>query len=109
MWAWIGGLITGLLRILGVETAKTFFIRALILSALTVILPVILYNVVTRIIQEMVNIATSYINTISAPTWTLDFVGLGAWLLECLRLQECISMLLSAVAISFTLKMIKVK
>lgn len=108
MWAWIGGLLKGILKIVGIELGLTFLIRSLILSAILVVIPVMLYNVITRIMQETINVSSTYLGGIGAPTWTLEFVGLGAWLIIKFRVIECLTLMFSALTIRFSFGMLRI-
>ena len=76
----IAGAILGIAgKFLAADVLKFLATRALLLSLFTFVLPVVLYNVFSTILQETMNYASSQMGT----GWTgtlIEFTGLAAWM-----------------------------
>jgi hypothetical protein len=102
--ALIGG---GLAKLLTVETLKFVAFRALIIGSLTLVLPVVLYNVFTRILQETMDICSANIASGGITGGMVELTGMAGWIAQQINLSGCFSIFLSAVALRFTLSFIR--
>lgn len=86
-------------------------IKAMLLTAFTVILTTVLYALFGSIINEVFEWLQGYINDASSnmPALVYQFVGLGAWLYDHLRIAESLALIFSGVVISFTLRLVRIK
>lgn len=73
---------------------------------LTITFPIVIKNIITDIFVEVSGIALQYINSSDLNAVIIHFSGLGAWLADRLMLQDCLSILLTAVIIRFKLSSI---
>jgi len=96
-------LLAGILRLVTVGAA----LRVLILTALTIILPVVPYNVYSEIISHMLTYINSYVGGSGITATVVSLVGLGAWLADCLMVPQAVSILLSCSFVRFVIKMIR--
>jgi len=107
----IGGLISiisaGIARLLTIETLKFIATKALIIGAMTLILPVVLYNVFTTLLQEMIDIASTQIGGAGLSSAVVNLTGLAGWIAIQINLASCLSIFLSAVALKWVLGFIR--
>lgn len=107
----VGGVIAiisgAVARILAIETLKFIATRALIIGAFTLILPVVLYNVFTTIMQETMNLVSTEIQTSGVTGAMVQLTGMAGWIGTQINLAGCFSIFLSAVALRFTLSFIR--
>lgn len=96
----IGGVFA---RFLAVDALKFIATRVLVVTALTLVLPVVLYNVFTEILQHVITYAQSAVNPGTFSGAVFDFVGLGAWFAIHIRLAQCFSVFLSALSLRWVL------
>lgn len=94
-------------RLLSIEVAKAVAFRLIIYTGLTLILPVVLYNVYSLIISETLTYASSFVDGQGLSSAVVSLLGLGAWLAECLNVPQAISLLLGCSFCRFVIKMIR--
>lgn len=102
-----------LLILLGEIVAKIFTdkvigwiaLKVILVALFTLVLPLILNNFLYDIIGIVLNFAGS---TVSGSTLngSMTFTGLGAWLIECFRISEALSVIVSAMLLRVSLSMI---
>jgi len=106
----VGGLIAvvgaGIAKALAIETIKMVAIQAILYTLFTLILPVVLYNVFTRIMQEMMELASDEVAAGGMEAVVLQLTGMGGWLAENLQMPAAMALIMSAVGLSFVLKML---
>ena len=73
---------------------------------LTVTLPVIVKNLMTWLFQTLVDAATANIDTDGLSSTVLHFTGIAGYLASHLLLADCLSILITAIVIRFTLNFI---
>lgn len=88
-------------KVLGWIAMKTI----LVFLFLTVV-PLLLNNFIYDLIEIMMNFASGQSAGASALNGQMTFSGFMAWLIECFRLPEAISLLISALVLRLTLSMI---
>lgn len=111
MWAWIPSLIAGLWRIVvGVGFAQ-LVIKTIVGSAITFLLSAVLYGLYIKITSEVFNWVIDYVSNTdtSLPSIAFEFIGIGAYFFNHLKILECLGLILTATSISFMLKLLKVK
>lgn len=101
MWAWLLGALTTLL-----SSSVTRFIayKILFTGLIMVTLPIILNNIIYKVIDIAANLAGS--NSGGVTSWVGSFTGLTAFLLSSVRAPEVLSIILAAVAVRYTLNLI---
>lgn len=104
--ALIGVMGAGIAKTLTVETAKMVAFRIIIYSLITLVLPAILYNVFTRIMSEMINLASSEISSSGLQGTVIQLTGMGGWLGIHLQVPAALAIVLSATGLAFTLRML---
>ena len=100
----VGGLIA---KTLSVETVKFIATRALLYGLFTLVLPVVIYNVLTRIMSEMMDYVASQSGSVSTDGYMIQLTGMAGWIANELSLVTCFSMVLSAYALRFVISIIK--
>lgn len=80
--------------------------KALAATLVITILPIILKNSIVWIVTELNVVITSVMQGSSMQPTVINFIGLAAWLSDCFMLADCLSVLLSALALRFILNLI---
>lgn len=89
------------------DTALKFIAyKTLLVTLLTVTLPVIVKNLMTWLFQTLVDAATANIHTDGLNSTVLHFTGIAGYLASHLLLADCLSILITAIVIRFTLNFI---
>lgn len=89
------------------DTALKFLAyKALLITLLTITLPVVAKNFMTWLFQELVNTASAHINTDGLNATVLHFSGIAGYLASHLMLADCLSIIITALVIRFTLNFI---
>lgn len=88
------------------EAARFIALKIFLTTLLVVVLPIILNNLLVSILSAVINKAGSVISG-GAESHVLKLYGLSAFLAESLQLSLCVSILLGAVSVRFTLKLIR--
>lgn len=101
--AFLGGVAA---RFLTVGVAKYIAVKALLIGLFTLVLPVILYNVFTRILQEIISEATNRIGVSGMSSVVFTLSGFGAWIGTNIQAPAAFSIIISAVALRFSLNLI---
>jgi hypothetical protein len=82
------------------NVALFYALKTVLVVLFTGVLAVVLHNFMIDFSSEMFQAALPYMNE-NIPTVVLELTGLSAWLALQLRLPEVLSVLLSALSISF--------
>lgn len=106
MFAIVSAVVAFIGRIVSIETLKFVAYRAMILTALTIILPAVLYKVIGTLFMEMSTFAYSQISEAGVPPLSLQLTGLAGWMASSMNLEASISVVLSAVSLRFVLNLI---
>ncbi|MDD2466173.1 MAG: hypothetical protein PHI97_19405 [Desulfobulbus sp.] len=93
-------------RFLGDTAIKFVAYKTLIFTFLTVTLPVIAKNFMTWLFEELVATASSNMNTDGLDATVLHFSGIAGYLASHLMLADCLSIIITAIVIRFTLNFI---
>lgn len=101
MWAWLLGVAT---TFLGSSVARWIAFKTLFIGIMMVTLPIILNNIIYKIIDISANLAGEYSEGVAS--WVGSFSGLTAFLLSCVRAPEVVSIIMAAVAVRYTLNLI---
>lgn len=100
--AWLGSAIASLLE----SGVLRFLATKVVLQTLfMVVLPIVLYNLFCAIIDEYMSFVTTHISYDSSSV-VVHLTGLAGFLADRLGLVNAVSILMSAVAIRFTFRMI---
>mgnify|MGYP000257960045 CR=1 FL=1 len=83
-----------------------FAVKALLTTLFIVAVPIILNNLAHDFMNEAMLYMNSKTTGLDAFSGAMQAVGLMAWLCECFRIPECISILVSALQLHLVLKMI---
>lgn len=82
-------------------------VKALIIGVFVVILPIILQNFFTWVIEQMVLMINSNLSPESQlEAFTINLTGVAAYLGDCFQLPLCVSILLSAMLLRLTMNFI---
>lgn len=93
-------------RFLSDTALKFIAYKALLVTLLTVTLPVIAKNLMTWLFQELVNAANANVHTDGLNATVLHLSGIAGYLASHLMLADCLSILITAIVIRFTLNFI---
>ena len=93
-------------RFLSDTALKFIAYKTLLVTLLTVTLPVIAKNFMTWLFQELVNAANANMNTEGLNVTVLHLSGIAGYLASQLMLADCLSILITAIVIRFTLNFI---
>jgi hypothetical protein len=107
MPAIIGALFALLGKIFGDNLLRWIATKALIITLMVTVLPIVLKNVIVWMFSTIMNIASSYLpQDAELESFTITLTGPGAYLAQQLQLPLCISILLTAYAVRIVLNMI---
>lgn len=93
-------------RFLSDTVLKFIAYKTLLITLLTITLPVVVKNLITWLFQELVNTASSNMNTDGLNATVLHFSGIAGYLASHLMLADCLSIIITAIVIRFTLNFI---
>jgi hypothetical protein len=91
------------------EIAKYIALRAMLIALTLAIGPIVLFKGWSMIMQFLLGYVTNYIQGQGLQSAVIEMVGIGCYLAGKLKIGEGISLYLSLLSISFTLRMIRVK
>lgn len=92
-------------RFLSDTALKFIAYKTLIFTLLTVTLPVVAKNFMTWLFQELTTVVSS-VSTDGLDSTVLHFSGIAGYLASHLMLADCLSILITAIIIRFTLNFI---
>jgi len=107
--SWFGVISSGILGFISVQFLKWVAIKALVFFVLGVVLPVLLYNIITDIIVSLMDASMEQMTAVLADqsdSLVLSFTGLAGWVANQIYLPQAIAVILSAIAIKFLLGLI---
>ncbi|MDD2540066.1 MAG: hypothetical protein PHH28_03360 [Desulfuromonadaceae bacterium] len=81
-------------------------LKAVLVFLFIIVVPLLLNNFLYDIIKIMMDFASSQAGSASQFNGNMTFSGFLAWLLECFRIPEAISLLVSALSLRVVLNMI---
>ncbi len=81
-------------------------LKALLVFLFITVVPLVLNNFLYDIIKIMMDFASGQAAGATALNGNMSFTGFAAWLIECFRLPEAFSLLISALVLRLVLSMI---
>lgn len=110
----MGAVLGAILSFLGSGLAKIFTdkvlgylaLKAILVFLFITVVPLILNNFLYDIIEIIMNFASGQAAGASSLSGGMSFSGFMAWLIECFRLPECLSVMISALTLRIVLTMI---
>lgn len=109
IYEFLGSFSVGFARLLARTSYMLMAIKAMIVTAISVGIGSTLYAFVVRIINELfvyvLDIVSGSFND-AIPTLSYEFVGLGAYFFDALRLGEAFAIVMTAVIVSWLLAFI---
>jgi hypothetical protein len=93
-------------KVLGDKVLGWVAMKGLMIFLFVTIVPLVLNNFLYDIIQIVMNFASGQASGAGALNGSMTFTGFGAWLMECFRLSEALSVLISALCLRVVLSMI---
>ncbi len=95
---------TGLLKIVSDRLIMFFAIKALLIGICTILVPIVVHNIISGYLQDAINaMAGLGSGTLSSD---MSFTGWVAYLLDCFNIPECLSIIVGAIQMHITFKMI---
>lgn len=101
MLAWLAGVFA---TFLSSSVARWIAWKTIISLVVITILPIVLNNIMYDVIEAAIGLVSS--NASGVTSWVAVFTGLTAFLFQHLRVPDCISVLMSAIAVRYTLGLI---
>lgn len=88
--------------------ASHFLATKIILTTLFItILPIVIYNLIYDLTEELFNIVSSNLDTSNVLSQTLfSFTDLAGYLIVAMKIDQAFSVVVSAIALKFTLRLI---
>lgn len=100
--SWLGSIITSVV-------ALGLAIKLLLIGIVVLILPIILKNTFLWIMQKTLELASSGVDPLTGSgSMTYQFTGLGAYIADSMLLPQCLSIILTAVAVRFILRAMRI-
>lgn len=81
-------------------------IKTLLTALFVIVFPIVLNNFFHSMIEIVINIAQTQSANGGTLDGGMDFSGFAAYLMDCFRVSECISILISAIQLRLALSMI---
>ena len=101
--AWLFGVFNVFLTTIGNHFLATKIIMGVLFIT---VLPVVLNNLIYDLIETSLNFISSSVTSEGLEPFSMQLTGLGAWLAEVLKITDAFSVIMSAVAFKFTLRLI---
>ena len=101
-----GSVVAQFVKVFSVETAKFLAWRAFILFIVFIIMPILLYNIAVDLIFDLMSYAIESINGNSIEPVTISITGMGGWMADRMQIPECISIIMTAISVRFTMNFI---
>lgn len=98
----LGSMLT---KYVSVEVLRFVAMRALLLSLVVVILPIVMENFLTAMFASSVELMQGAVGD-TAFSGIIPLTGVFGWVASLLKLQECLAVILSAVSMRFALNLI---
>ncbi len=95
---------TGLLKALSDRILFYLAIKALLIAICTVLIPIVVNNIISGYLQDAID-AMAALNT-SGLNGSMSFSGWVGYLLDCFNIPECLSIIVGAIQLHITLKLI---
>jgi len=98
----------GIGKLLSVGVAKLVIQKAILYGLMTTVLPVILYKLFQKIYGGIFDYLTSYMQGAGFSSATVQITGMAGWIGNQINLSAALSIIMSAVALRWTLNILKV-
>ena len=90
-------------RFLGASVVRFVATKILMMTVTTLVLPVILYNVFTKIQTEMMQYRMDQMGTIDGNSVIVNLTGMAAWIADQIQLPEAMAIFLGAIATRYAM------
>jgi hypothetical protein len=101
--------IKGLLaRLTEYATVKWIAFKTLIWTTVTTVIPLTIYNLICKILDEVITWANSQMNNQGIESATVQLTSLGGWVATQIQLPAAIAIILSAVTIKVVLNITRI-
>jgi len=97
--SWLGTMLAS-------EAARFLALKIFLTTVLVLVLPVVLNNFLIEILQAIMDKANS-LSSSGVNSHMMQLTGISAYLADCLQIPLMVSILLGAVSVKFTLKLIR--
>lgn len=81
-----------------------FGVKALIASVMFVALPLVIYNVFSVILIEIMEFTMSYVSESGVSDLTVELTGMGGWIANQIMLPQAFGVFMSFVSIRFVMR-----
>lgn len=99
-------IIGAIANLLSSSVARFAALKVLLLSMFTIVLPYVLHKVIFFYMERGLSLVNS--ETTSLTATTVELTNMAAWLGNLLKLPLCLSIILAAVSIRLSLKLLRV-
>lgn len=99
--------VIGWIKTAGADAFKWLIFRAFIISVITILLPIAIYNGWLLIQKQIFSFISSHTGSDSFAAVSFQIAGVGAWLANCLQFPACLSVVMSGAAVKFVLSFFK--
>ena len=107
MWAFVSVIVTAIGNLLQSGLFRYIAFKTIFFTGLTIILPRVLKQVIGWVFDGLAgNLSEIFGSLPSLPTISFQFTGFAAYLINHLRVIDCISILLTGLTINFILRFI---
>lgn len=93
-------------KIFTVETAKFIAYRAFTLFIVFVCIPIVLYNVASDLILDLMNYAVGSVGDLTSSPLVIQLTGMGGWIGTKIGIQNCLSVYMTAISTRFAISFI---
>jgi hypothetical protein len=97
-----------LAKFLTVDVAKAAFEKAVLYALFTVVLPLVLWNLLHKILQFFIGRMEVAVGS-GVPGMILEATGLLAWVFQQAYVPLCLSIIVSALMLRWTLNIVKLR
>lgn len=104
----IGIIGSGVGKLLSVEFAKLVIQKALLYSLFVTVLPVVLYKLFQKIYGGIFDWAINYMSSAGISSSTIEITGMAGWIGIQLNLSSALAIIMSAVALRWTLNVMRI-
>jgi len=108
MFAVVGAIIAWITRAGWIAAALMVALKLLFISFGAIALPIVLKYVYVWILEQGLSIANSVSGGASVQPFVLQLTGLAAWLATRLHFEDMFSIVISAMIIKFSLRLMKI-
>jgi len=101
-----GSVVGSVGKLISVETVKFLAWRGLMMFALFIALPLVIYNVLTGLLFDFMDYGMSFITSQGLSSQVIEITGIGAYIATKIQLAQAFAVYMSFVGIRFLMRFI---